>query len=132
MVIHPWYIASQKGHLDAVECLVSAGVDVNKPAIDGDLPLHAASRWGYLDVIQYLITKGGDIEARNTFGWTVFHFIAGDGHLESLEYFLRNNTSCTSGNSHDALEVGLQVLYSIQTAFYFHSRVAQRGSLAVN
>ena len=55
----PLYLAVQNGHdLNAMECLIRAGADVNKPRGDGATPLCCASWEGHVAQTKMLLTAG--------------------------------------------------------------------------
>ncbi len=51
-------------NLPPIEALLEAGIDINQPANDGSLPLHASVGLGLLDATRMLLEAGSDIEAR--------------------------------------------------------------------
>ncbi|EAX87669.1 sex-determining protein, putative [Trichomonas vaginalis G3] len=66
----PLFIASQKGHLEVVEYLISIGANKEAKNKDGYTPLICASENGRLEVVKYLISAGADKEAKNNDGET--------------------------------------------------------------
>lgn len=57
--------AYSRGELRAVERLLAAGVDPNKPTAEGITPLYYAAAWGHADVIHVLLAAGADVNHRN-------------------------------------------------------------------
>lgn len=69
----PLIIACAEGHLEAVECLLDLGANVNARNSAGQTPLDLASRrfWPnrpYDAIINVLISRGADENARNDVG----------------------------------------------------------------
>jgi ankyrin repeat protein len=56
--------------LEAVQAVMSAGLDVNDANQAGDTALHSAAALGYTTVIQYLVDSGADVNAKNKRGLT--------------------------------------------------------------
>jgi ankyrin repeat protein len=59
------HVAAHRGNLRAVELLVKAGVDVNRPGDMGSTPLHYASTQ---EVASFLIGSGASTAIRDEFG----------------------------------------------------------------
>lgn len=59
------HVASHRGNLRAVELLVKAGVDVNRPGDMGSTPLHYAAT---PEVASFLIASGASIATTDVFG----------------------------------------------------------------
>ena len=57
----PLHYASQKGHKDIVDFLVSHGADVNVTDKYGETPLHIACKEGHKDIIELLVSHGADV-----------------------------------------------------------------------
>lgn len=64
----PLHRASQHGHANIVNFLLSSGSDVNKQCLNGDTPLICAVRWGHLDVARLLLENGADPNIQNHMG----------------------------------------------------------------
>ncbi|GAV58061.1 LOW QUALITY PROTEIN: Ank_2 domain-containing protein, partial [Cephalotus follicularis] len=63
------HFAAQKGHLEVVRMLVSAGVSVKAANRKGLTPLHYAVQ-SHLEVIKYLVRKAGSLRAKTKAGKT--------------------------------------------------------------
>ena len=59
------HVASLRGDLRAVELLVKAGLDINRPGDMGATPLHYASN---PEVASFLLASGASPEIRDKFG----------------------------------------------------------------
>ena len=81
----PLFIASQKGHSDIVNTLITSGADINRPrnvgrvvhcsslfplTQDGATPLYIASQKGHSDIVNTLIRNGADINQQHAVLYT--------------------------------------------------------------
>ncbi len=57
----PLCIASEKGHLDVVDRLLSAGAGVDAATNTGATPLYVASQNGRLEVVDRLLSAGAGV-----------------------------------------------------------------------
>jgi len=62
--------AASAGHIDVVDFLISANVDVNAKSNRGDTALHFAAHRGLVDVILKLVEAGADADIANNAGET--------------------------------------------------------------
>ena len=53
-------LASEKGHVDAVQALLDAGADIEAKDYYGWTALMLASRYGHVEVVQALLDAGAD------------------------------------------------------------------------
>ena len=86
------FIASNRGHKDIIEYLLTKGADINVKAIYGWTPLHygeyilniipnrwinivsfTASRSNHKIIFEYLLSKGADVNVKDKFGDTPLH-----------------------------------------------------------
>jgi len=74
--------ASENGHLEVVQFLISNGADIHAC---NDYAIRWASINGHLEVVQFLISKGADIHADNDFA--VRH-ASKNGHLEVVQFLI--------------------------------------------
>jgi len=58
---------------------------INKPASDGDTPLHNAAWAGDLTEVKRLLSKGARVHVRNLYGKTPLHYAAEKGHREIVK-----------------------------------------------
>ena len=84
--------ASEGGHLDVVERLLSAKADVNAAAAGsvGRTALQAASEGGHLDVVERLLSAKADVNAAaaSSVGRTALQAASEGGHLDVVERLL--------------------------------------------
>jgi ankyrin repeat protein len=72
----PIHYASERGHVNVVQLLLDAGVDINIPASDGSTPLHYAVQCNHLAVIELLIQSNAQLSHQDLFGRTPFQYAA--------------------------------------------------------
>jgi ankyrin repeat protein len=81
--VTPIHVASECGHVDFVQLLLDAGVDVNIPAGDGSTPLHHAVRSHRFDVIRCLLQNHASLSHQDMFGCTPFQY-ADEATMDTL------------------------------------------------
>ena len=62
----PVYIASERGHLEALRIIIAANADVDTPRHDQWTPIQNAARRKYFDVTKCLIDNNADIFVQTT------------------------------------------------------------------
>ncbi|MDQ7839347.1 MAG: ankyrin repeat domain-containing protein [Thermodesulfobacteriota bacterium] len=70
---YPLHYASDVGHKEITELLISKGADVNAKDEDGNTPLHEAISKGHKEIVELLISKGADVNAEDEDGNTPLH-----------------------------------------------------------
>ena len=75
---HAMYVAAQRGHLQIVELLVKAGIDIDKATSKtGTTPLHIATKRCHIEVVRLLIDSDADIyRARTVYAATPLQIAA--------------------------------------------------------
>jgi ankyrin repeat protein len=74
------YVASVRGDSDAINCLLEAGADVDKPDDDGTPPAWVAAQSGHADALHVLLKKGAVIDDVVYDGFTALQMAARAGH----------------------------------------------------
>jgi len=87
-------VASDRGYLKAVQCLIEAGADVNIKHYYYGTALISASAQGHLEIVKYLVEKGADIHAETLKGKTALMKASESGHTEIVDY-LRSKGALT-------------------------------------
>ena len=81
--------ASEKGHVNSIELLISKGSDVNiKNFYDDRTALIFASEKGHVNAMKLLISKGSDINAKSCSGWTALIYASQNGHVDAIELLI--------------------------------------------
>ena len=62
--------ASDYGHKEIVELLITNGADMDGKDKYGNTPLHYAATWGHKETAELLIANDADVNAKNKFGET--------------------------------------------------------------
>lgn len=65
---HLFHIAAQRGDLETVEKLLTAGIDINMTGDMGCTALHYSIQKGKDDVANFLLTHGASTNIQNDFG----------------------------------------------------------------
>ena len=73
-------MASQKGHLEAVELLLARGADVDIQEAADETALHVAAYYGQLGVVVALLKHGADRRILNKEGKTPLDLASKEGH----------------------------------------------------
>jgi ankyrin repeat protein len=72
------YLAAEKGYIDIINALITAGANVNvtAPQSNNRTPLHIACKSGHVEVAEALLDAGADMELRTSLGYTAMHLAA--------------------------------------------------------
>jgi len=70
-----YYVASQKGHIAIVKCLVEYGENINKEFEGGNTLLFFACQNRNTAVVKYLVEQGADINKEDNNGFYSFFFM---------------------------------------------------------
>ena len=82
----PLHYASEGGHLNIIQCLITElGCNPNT-SNNGVLPLHIACHYGHLNAAKYLITEQKcNPNSRDQHGWTPLYYASEGGHLNIIQ-----------------------------------------------
>ncbi|KAI9208165.1 ankyrin repeat-containing domain protein [Polychytrium aggregatum] len=67
-------LAVRRGLTKAVNTLLDAGAEINKPDKAGNTPLHHALAFGHFDLIALLIERGADPKIKNKLEWVPLEY----------------------------------------------------------
>jgi hypothetical protein len=67
-----------KRQVQAIQCLLDAGAEINAPDKNGATPLHRAVRTRCAAAVKYLLERGSDARLKNKPGSTPFHLAVQD------------------------------------------------------
>ena len=84
----PLLAASEKSHLEVVQCLLDAGADTEKVAINDATPLRVAAQRGHQAVVQRLLDAGADTENADSLRRSPLHFAVLKGHQAVVQCLL--------------------------------------------
>lgn len=77
---------------EMIDALIASGADIDRPAPNGDRPLHAAVRRGDQTLAQFYLDRGADLHALDAKGDTVLHIAAQtaciEGRTGMMEFLL--------------------------------------------
>lgn len=99
------HIAAGKGRIRIVALLIEAGARVNRPASNGNRPLHLAARAGSLETVKLLIGKQAFPDLKNDAGRTAYDVAVLHGKKDVAE-FLKDRSRFSSQNTDE--QTGLQ------------------------
>jgi len=84
----PLHWATNSGHTDIMENLISNGADIHAQDSDGDTPLHWAAYSGQKSATETLLNSGADIHRTNKNGDTPIHYAAQIGHRDIVDQLI--------------------------------------------
>lgn len=103
------HLASQMGHDQIVEELISCGANVNCRDTEGYTPLHFACQNNLLSTVKILLTiAGANIQLRNSStGWVALHEASSRGHKDIVSLLLSMNAPSRPRTFNDLLPADL-------------------------
>ena len=88
------YLASQDGHIEAVDALIRGGADPNLATTDtGDSPLQMAMQQQHTQVVRALLDAHADPSHNSKVGGTALHIAAQFGDIRSIQALLAANAN---------------------------------------
>ena len=94
----PLHIAARNGCTTTLECLLSAGADVNRTTSDGAMAFHLGAENGHTQILECLRKSKAEVGTSNKDKYTALHLAALNGHVETAEYLLNKNSKIESRN----------------------------------
>jgi ankyrin repeat protein len=100
----PLFCAAYKGHLKAVQLLISCGANINKETYDKCTPLIIAAWSGHLEVVECLVQRGANVHLYDKDNCNAIQLAEQDGHYEVVAYLRKQCMNCShfafSTNNH--------------------------------
>eukprot|EP00930_Biecheleria_cincta_P042456 TRINITY_DN29215_c0_g1_i1.p1 TRINITY_DN29215_c0_g1~~TRINITY_DN29215_c0_g1_i1.p1 ORF type:complete len:639 (+),score=106.46 TRINITY_DN29215_c0_g1_i1:119-2035(+) len=84
----PVHWAARNRHINMLQFLYDAGVDLGEGDVFGCTSAHWAAELGHVDVLRMLRDAGVDLEASKVDGWRPVHAAARSGHVGALQVLL--------------------------------------------
>ena len=97
----PLHLASEKGHLQIVECLLENGADINARNVNLMSPLQFAIWNDRLSIVQCLVENRANINVRNAQGDTPLHAAVCRGDLSIVKYLVKHGADLNARNQHN-------------------------------
>lgn len=107
----PVHIASEHGHVDILETLISRkGCASNTEYYEKLKPLHLACANGHLEVVRLLCNKGEELLCPDIRGFTPLHYAANHGHLEIVIELINRGSvvNCVNAANKTPLHIASQ------------------------
>ncbi|KAL3269427.1 hypothetical protein HHI36_008497 [Cryptolaemus montrouzieri] len=89
----PLLIASNMGHKNMVNNLLTNHARVDVFDIDGRSALHLAAEHGYLSICDSLLTNKAFINSKSRNGRTALHLAAMNGHVHLVKYLIKDHNA---------------------------------------
>ncbi|XP_062468369.1 ankyrin repeat and death domain-containing protein 1B isoform X5 [Pezoporus occidentalis] len=116
----PFLLASEKGHVDMINNLITLKLFTSEKDKEGNTALHLAAKNGHSEVVKILLEQWGEINDLNENGETPFYLSVEGGHEKCAEFLLEAGSDinvltqvCTqyrtsTQNNSSALQVAIQ------------------------
>jgi ankyrin repeat protein len=95
----PLHGASWSGKLEAGQCLLYFGADINARNEDDWTPLFYAIFYGHAEFARMLLEHGAAIEARSVFGSTALHAAVRGGEVQAVRLLLEHGADVNARDS---------------------------------
>ena len=89
--------ASQRGHANIVDSLLTAGASINYQDRDKRTPLIHASREGFTHTVKTLIKSNAEIEVLDRRNWNALRYASHKGYYDVVESLITAGASVNSG-----------------------------------
>ena len=77
--------AAERGHVECVKAVLTAGADVNSEHSNGKTPIIFAAEKGRVECVKAIVKAGADVNSQNNFGDTALTSAAVNGHVECVD-----------------------------------------------
>ena len=94
-------IVLKKDRVDLATVLLTAGADVNQPAVNGITPLMAAAYGGHTEFVRVLLDKGADVNAVDRLKKNAMTYAAGEGHTAIVKLLLARGIDANAVYNND-------------------------------
>jgi ankyrin repeat protein len=84
----PLFFASQNGHAETVEYLISQGAEVDKTNVTGVTSLYTASLYGHMAVVELLVAHGAAVDKICSQGLTALFAAAWKGDVNVVAFLV--------------------------------------------
>ena len=110
--------ACMAGHLEIVQFLVEAGVDIEaKASIEDGSALNEASISNQIDIVRYLLEKGADVASQDHQGFTALHWAAWHCYMDLCRLLLEHNAPLEILNTYGGTVIDTAV-YGFVNTYY--------------
>ena len=131
-------VATWSDNVEALQYLISLGMDVNIANDENVTPLHTAVTWtSNMDVVKYLISAGADVNARTTSGdpeidgRTPLYYAILASEIDVAKYLISNGANVNRISVHGDTALHLAAKYSSDLDFMKYL-VSQGGDVHYN
>lgn len=101
----PLHRAVQGGHADVVDCLLSAGADLEAQDVEGRTALHEAAYLGFTEIAKTLIAHGANVNAVAGTSWrygdTPLQMAAHGGHTATVALLVAHGADVSARDAED-------------------------------
>ncbi|KAM8985065.1 ankyrin repeat and death domain-containing protein 1B isoform 3-T3 [Ara ararauna] len=106
----PFLLASEKGHVDMINNLITLKLFTSEKDTEGNTALHLAAKNGHSEVVKILLRQWGEINHLNENGETPFYLSVEGGHEKCAELLLEagSDINVLTQNNSSALQVAIQ------------------------
>ncbi|XP_074788120.1 ankyrin repeat and death domain-containing protein 1B isoform X3 [Athene noctua] len=106
----PFLLASEKGHVDMINNLITLKLFTSERDKEGNTALHLAAKNGHSEVVEILLEQWKEINELNQNGETPFYLSVEGGHKKCAELLLEagSDINVLTQNNSSALQIAVQ------------------------
>ncbi|NXS61765.1 AKD1B protein, partial [Brachypteracias leptosomus] len=106
----PFLLASEKGHVDMINNLITLKLFTSEKDKEGNTALHLAAKNGHNEVVEILLQQWEEINDLNQNGETPFYLSVEGGHEKCAELLLEagSDINVLTQNNSSALQIAIQ------------------------